>query len=393
MTHGDGAIDLSVLHSWASPLDVFEYLPAGWRNYIAEHMPRQWHDHMLGNAPRPPGRLVSSPMSSDLAYHNPLGDYLPGSMPDDAYAAGSDLELLRQQHLDAAGIRLALLCHGPGMLVPAIPVPRLTAELTRAINDWTVDRWLEADSRLLGTVLVPTQLPDVAAAEIRRVGSHPRMAAVLLAANPLGKPFGHPIYEPIHAAAEETGLSLVISAGGDQTMETSTYPAAGGLPGTFAEFRALAPQALMTHAASLIAQGVLHRWRSISCLLLGGGVTWMTPWLWRFDTDYKAFRQSALWLKSRPSEVFCERFLVGTHPFRLGAAVERLAAYLQVDHDLAGVVCYASGYPDRDYYSPEVVAAALPQEWESKVLRENALRFLHQVPEDVTANAAAQPAA
>src|SRR4029077_645445 len=101
-------------------------------------------------------------------------------------AAGSDYPLMRRQHLDPAGVEAALLCHGTGMLVPTLGVPRLTVEFARAINDWTIDRWVPADTRLHATILVPTQVPELAAEEIRRVGRRDRMAAVLLGANGLG---------------------------------------------------------------------------------------------------------------------------------------------------------------------------------------------------------------
>jgi hypothetical protein len=203
------------------------------------------------------------------------------------------------------------------------------------------------------------------------------MAAVLLCANGLARPFGHPAYAPIFEAASELDLPIVIQPGGDQTVETASYPAGGGVPGTFAEFRTLAPQSLMTHAASLIGQGVMFRHPNLRFLLLGGGVTWVTPFLWRFDTDFKAFRHDMLWLKSMPSEVFREFFYVGTWPLNdANAGGSRLADYLEVDHDLGELICYASGYPDSEFADPEAVAHALPPEWRSKVLTSNPLRFL-----------------
>ena len=104
-----------------------------------------------------------------------------------------------------------------------------------------------ADPRLLGTILVPTQVPDAAAAEIRRVGANDRMAAVLLTVCGLARPFGHPCYAPIFEAAHELDLPVVIRTGTNQTIDAHV-PAAGGVPSTFTESRALAPQELMTHA-------------------------------------------------------------------------------------------------------------------------------------------------
>jgi predicted TIM-barrel fold metal-dependent hydrolase len=369
-------IDCSVLHSWASPLDVFAYLPSGWREYASAHMAPAWGRYLAGEAELPPGKPGGTPLALDIAYYNPNGDYLDDAMPADSAPAGSDVALVQRHHLDANGIDLALLCHGSGALVPSHGVARLSVELTRAINDFTIDRWLNVDDRFRGAVLVPTQVPEAAAEEIRRVGGHERMSAVLLGANGLGKPFGHPAYLPIFEAAHEFDLPVVIHAGGDQGMETATSPAAAGAPATYTEFRVLAPQALMTHAASLIGQGVMDRYPSLRFLLLGGSVGWITPFLWRFDTDYKAFRHDVLWLKRFPSEVFHECFFVGTGALEFSAAGDRFSSYLEIDHQLGDVICYASEYPDREFASPGFTASLLPAAWESNVLGENAQRFL-----------------
>jgi len=105
----------------------------------------------------------------------------------------------------------------------------------------------------------------------------------------------------------------------------------------------------------------MHRYRGLRFLVLGGGIGWITPWLWHLDTNYKAFRYDALWLGSTaPSTVFKRHFMVGTHPLNYRAEAERLAAYLAIDPDLADMVCYASGYPDWDSRAPGEALALLP---------------------------------
>lgn len=373
----NGVVDCGILHSWKSPLDVFEYLPQGWREYALTHIAPSWREYALGRGEKPAG-APQTPLSLDHAYNNPFGDFVPGSVPAGAVAGGSDLDLMREQHLDPNGIQLALLTHGLGAIIPGHGVVKLSVELVRAINNWTIDRWLGLDDRLLGTILAPTQVPELAAAEIRRVGAHDRMAAVLLTVSGLGRPFGHPSYDPIFEAAHELELPIVIQSGGDQTMETATYPTAAGVPGTYTEFRALGGQALMSHAGSIIGQGVMHRYPSLRFMLLSGGVAWVTPWLWKFDENFRAFRHDMLFMKGTPSEAFRDYFFVGTFPFQHKAAGDSLGRYLKADpeHQLGDVICYSSGYPDRESVGPETVASALPEEWRSKVLSENPLRFL-----------------
>ena len=50
--------------------------------------------------------------------------------------------MLAEQHLDPARIGAAMLCHGigTGAFVAGHAVVKLSVELTRAINDYTIDR-------------------------------------------------------------------------------------------------------------------------------------------------------------------------------------------------------------------------------------------------------------
>jgi hypothetical protein len=201
------------------------------------------------------------------------------------------------------------------------------------------------------------------------------MVAVLMGANGLGKPFGHPAYHPIYEAAAELGLRVIISAGGDELRESATYPAAGGTIATYAEFRTLAPQALMTHSASIIGQGVMDHYQDLRFLLLGGSAAWITPFLWRLDTEFKAFRHDMLWLKELPSELFKRSFMVGTHPFMFAGEKAQLERYWGVDEELRDVICYASGYPDSECTIPADVSSMFPPGWMSSVLGQNALSF------------------
>jgi predicted TIM-barrel fold metal-dependent hydrolase len=367
---GAGIIDCCVAHAWRGETEVFEYLSPGWREYVAAHVPRDWHDYMAGYGDRPAGPLVS-PMSVRAPYRNPAGAYLPGGPVDRPGA-------LRERYLDAEGVSSALLCHDAGTLIPTLATARAATAFVRALNDWTRERWLDGHPELSGTILVPTQVPDAAAAEIRRMAADDRFGAVLLAGNGLGKPFGHPVYEPIHQAAAEVGLPVVIRAGGDALVEAPAYPVAGGMPGTEVEFRVLASQVLMTHTVSLIAQGVIGRYPALRFLLLGGGVGWITPFLWRMDAEFRAFRHDALWMEDTPSAYFADRFRVGTSPFVV-APSGRLREYLAVDPRLAGVLCYASGFPDREATTPEKVREVLPEGWAAGVLHDNAAGLLGRV--------------
>ncbi len=339
-----------------------EYLSDGWRSYLGR--PGLLPDGggvlpLLGQFQAPDGRPLGS-------YVDPFGDR-EGAATEPLTAAS-----LAATHLDPHGIDRALLAHDAGALAMALPNPHLAAEIARAVNDRTVARWLDADARLTGAVLVPSQLPDVAADEVRRAGAHPRMGAVLLAANGLDKPFGHPVYHPIYAAAEELGLTVVVVAGANAMPEQLSQTAAGGEPATFAEYDALAGQAAMTHLVSLVAQGVFEKHPALTVLFLGCGVTWIAPLLWRFDSEYKALRREAPWMRRSPSEYLRDHVRVGTHPLEPVPERERLCSYLEAFDGLERVLCFSSGFPRRGYDRPAEALDRLPVAWRERVAGANA---------------------
>src|SRR5260221_945399 len=142
-----------------------------------------------------------------------------------------DFETLKVQVLDGGDLDRVVLGYDDGLLGTAYPSRYAAAAMVRAANDWTVEQWLSRDPRLFGLVLVSTEQPEVAAAEIRRVGANERMVGVALGANTLGRLFGDPIYSPIHQAAAEIGLPLVIQMGADAATDLAVRPVAGGFPG------------------------------------------------------------------------------------------------------------------------------------------------------------------
>ncbi len=200
----DITIDVDVHHTWASDTIIAGYMPEEWKPYFAGGLPAAAYGRY--------GR-----------YHPPHlrfpqvtgGAMRPEATPPGGGPAGSHYETLRDQHLDAHGIDRALLTWGYG-LHPGLLHGAASVVLCRATNDYLIDYWLR-DERLYGTMAVPMGVPDEAAKEIRRIGAHPRIAAVLMAANPFNKPLGHPVYHPIFAAALDQGLAIVTHVGSDST--------------------------------------------------------------------------------------------------------------------------------------------------------------------------------
>jgi predicted TIM-barrel fold metal-dependent hydrolase len=347
-------VDVCVHHEWATQAEVMEYMSSDWQEYI-------------GRPGSLPGGRGARPLLLAFPWYHPQG-----GLPPERRGAASDPAEMRAQLLDAGSVDRCVLSYRAAMYTPAMTNPHLAHEIARAANDWTIDRWLSADPRFHGLVLAPNQMPERAAEEIRRVGEHPQMVGVLMAGNGIGKPFGHPLCLPIYEAAAELGLPVVIHAGGDAVPDATTQTAAGGLPATFGEYRALAAQSLMTHLVSLVGQGVFERLPELRVVFAGAGVAWIPSLLWRFDTNYKGFRRETPWVKEHPSAYFRRHARVATFPLDAPQDRAGLIRSLEAFRGLEDVLCYGSGFPDRDSDLADEVRDALPEDWRRRVMHDNA---------------------
>ncbi len=352
-------IDGCVHVDWTTQKEVVEYLPDGWKEYI-------------GSSEGQPLGLSARPIAPVNPFHDPDGDVIPGSSATgfpgptgvtESAAAAAD-----------RGVAAAVLCPSNGLYVPSDNNAFLSLAVTAAVNDWLIDRWLGEDTPHWGSILTPNHLPEQAAAEIRRVGAHPRMAQVLLSGNALGKPLGHPIYHPIYEAAAELGLPIAIHIGLDAPPDTPSYVTAGGPPATYSEYRVLGAQALMTHVVSIMGQGVLTRFPDLRFLLIGGGIGWI-PWsLWRDDMLLSAWGRDIPWLDRRPSELFRERFRVSTHQLELRTP-RFLEKTIESYEGFGEILCFASAYPDRESFGPDDLERVLPAGWTERIVHDTPLEL------------------
>lgn len=338
-------VDACMHVAWASEADIAARMPDEWQEYV-------------GRAGTLPGGYGARPIHLSSPYHFP-GGLKPVDPGDAALEVPEELDR-------------AVLLQTPGIFLAAEPNPHLGSAVARAANDWLIERWLDDDRRLHGAVVVAGQTPAEAADEIRRAGAHPRMVGVLMGASGLDRGFGHPIYAPIHEAAAELGLPLIVHAQGSAVLDSVLRATAAGPAATFAEQTVLGAHALMTHLTSLISHGVFERHRSLQLLLVGGGMSWLPGFLWRFDADYKGMRRETPWVRRMPSEYVREHVRLTTYPLDTETQPEGLAAVLGTYEGMEDVLCYASGRPAPDTCAADAVLRVLPPVWHQKVMAENA---------------------
>jgi predicted TIM-barrel fold metal-dependent hydrolase len=253
--------------------------------------------------------------------------------------------------------------------------------LARACNEWSIERWLSRDPRLLSSIMVGSQLPDLAAAEVRRHAGNPRMVQVMLVDNPFGYGFGHPVFHPIYAAAEETGKPVAIHGGaGGWANPPST---GGGSVNTYFETHVLWPQAIQTHLVSFIAHGVFEKYPRLRLVLVEAGSAWIPSLLWRFDVEYKGLRREVPWLKRLPSEYFAEHVWVSTQPLEMSPKREHVIELLRTMR-LEDKLVYSSDYPHWDADEIDYLSTRLPSEWHDRVFFQNACRLYGWKVEDLS---------
>jgi predicted TIM-barrel fold metal-dependent hydrolase len=351
-------IDVDVHHRWKSDAELLGYLAPHWRDLMV-------HEH--GNWP------IDAP-NAPLFHHVGGSQKRRDSYPE-VGPPGSDYELLCEQWLDPYPVELALFTFDIGTS-SGLPNPYLSTALCQAANDWAIDQWLSrGDPRLGGAILVPTQLPNDGADEIRRLGEDERFVAALLVHNGLGEPFGHPVYHPIYAAAAECGLPIVIHLGGDSWTHT-THMSAGGMPTSRFEYHTVANHGAMLHLASFITHGVFERFPSLRLLVVETGVAWV-PWLfWGLDGQYASLRRESQFVRRLPSEYLRDHVKISTQPLEDPPRHAQLIQLLEAFGGMEDILAFSSDYPHWDADDPRYISRVIPPAWARKVFYENAASVL-----------------
>jgi predicted TIM-barrel fold metal-dependent hydrolase len=305
-----------------------------------------------------------------------VGSAYPKSQPEanrrDAWPkdgpAGSDLDLMRTQHLDPNNVTLGLL--NPLGAGSDFRHPGLGTAYAHAINEWQVNYWTSKEPRLKASVVVQYSLAEAAAREIESRAYDPNFYHVLMLSR-TGDPLGHQRYWPIFEAAEAAGFPIGVHAFGD-----SGYPAtSGGWPSFYFE-------EMFGHAAScqglvsgLVLEGVFERFPKLRVVVIEAGVAWLASLMWRLDTHWKKLKSDVPHLKRPPSEYIRENVWITTQPIEEPTPREHMIETLEwIGWNR---VCFASDYPHWDFDDPMF---ALPL---NKLTQDQRERYLHRNAEEL----------
>ncbi|TVP78484.1 MAG: amidohydrolase [Puniceicoccaceae bacterium] len=334
-------IDCDVHQTWADPNELYKRLPVG---------------------------MQQAKLSIPSGTHGSPVGVMRGDTKPDQGGPGSSPELMISQHVEPFGIEKVVLT-GSGVLGLGVhPNVHFATAMARAYNDALVETWLAGDPRFFGSLIVAPQDPVAAAAEIRRMGNHPRIVQVLMTSS-TRIPYGQKIYWPIYEAAEEMGLPVAVHPGAEGRGIANDF--ATGQPSSYCEWHTNIPQNYMGQVVSLILEGVFERFPKLKFVCVEGGLAWIPHVMWRLDKNWKALRSSVPWVKRLPSEYLVEHVRFTTQPIEEPENPDHIRQILEMIH-ADKTVMFSSDYPHWDNDSPKHAFPKLDDALAARIFHGNA---------------------
>ncbi len=311
-------------------------------NGLAELRPfieARWYQHLqtYGSRKRHGANFEPYPKAAPRAMRR-------DAWPESGATPGSDLDLIRRQHLDLNGVDVGIM--GPlGPSGQGEINPDLSAAMARAINEWQIHVMSRPEPRLKSSVVVPFEDARASVAEIERLGADPAIAQVFMLTRSQ-EPLGNRRYWPIYEAAAAHGLPVamhVFGAGGH------AYTGAGW-PSYYIEEGSGHSTSCQTVVTSLVMEGVFERIPALKVIIVEGGFGWLPALSWRLDRLFETMRDEVPHLTRKPSEYIREHIWLTTQPMEEPMDRQHLADV--VSWVGADRLLFASDYPHWDFDDP-----------------------------------------
>jgi len=333
-----------------------------WRNLeeIAAYLKEPWRSRVLR------GRIVHP----HNGYPNPIATWRRDAMPPTGGSPGSDPHFTVEDLIERHNMDYAVLVYESGQLIISnMANPDAAVALASAYNDWLIDRWFSVDQRFLGSIMVATQTPELAAQEIDRVAGHPQFVQVILGSG-ARFPYGQRYYHPIYAAAERNNLPVAIhpfTEGGG----IAGPPTAVGYPSYYIELNTCVIHSLQAHLVSMICEGVFEKFPRFKLVVIEGGISWVPGLLWRLDKNWKTLRSEVPWVRHRPSEYVTEHVRFTTQPLEEPDNPNHLVQLFDM-FPADRVLMFSSDYPHWDSDDPTRILPGISADLKQRIFAENA---------------------
>jgi predicted TIM-barrel fold metal-dependent hydrolase len=336
-------------------VDVHPILAEG-LEILLPYLPKRWKDILVGMPP--------TPTPSGLGYPFPFGEAtLTGdATPPDGGPPGSDPAYMSRDFFDRYGVDIGqLILLETVASTSYFPDPEMAAAMMSAFNDWLIDHWLE-DKRMRLAMNVSSADPELAAAEIRRVGKHSQVCSVAI--NPtLEHHFGSRYFYPVFDAAVDLGLPIMTHGGGPVVMAAETY----------VESRVNVALGGWLNVNNLVMQGTFERYPTLKVMFVECGFSWIVPLLWRMDAGWRRNRFEIPWVKRWPSEYVRDHIRLATQPVDDDPDATELYRQIETEKSyLSEILVYSSDYPHWDNDRPGAVLNKLTEATKEKIFSTNA---------------------
>lgn len=337
-----GGIDCDIHPAVPNLKALLPYLSDHWRDMVSQ---RGMHD--LESIAYP----ANSPLTSRPDWR------LPSGKP------GSDLDRLRADALVPFGTSLAICncLYGVQLLFSE----DMAAGFARAVNAWMVKEWLDKESRLRASIVVPVQNPEMAAEEIDRCASDKRFVQVLMLV--MGDmPLGRRHYWPIYEAAQRHGLPVGIHAGSAYRHPVTPV----GWPSYYTEDYAAQATAFQSALTSLICEGVFTKFPDLRVVLMESGFTWLPAHLWRLTKYWRGLRMEIPWVDRSPTEIVRSNVRLTLQP--VDGPPDPAQFQLLLDHlDSDELLLFSTDYPHWQFDGDRVLPEGLPDDLVRKIMVDN----------------------
>ena len=327
---------------------------------LKPYLAKRWCDHM---------DTYGDPHNGPYAKIYGFPRYIPGtarrdSWPEGGGLPGSDLDLMRRQHLDRNNITTGIL-EPIGFGYTARNLDYGVA-LCSAVNDWQIDEFVSKEPRLRGSIVIAQEDTAAAVQEIEKRAPNMSYSQIGLPSLTL-EPLGRKRYWPIYEAAAKHGLPIGIHVGGPTGSRT-----AGGWPAYYNEEHMALVASMQTQVTSLVLEGVCEHFPDLRFIIIEGGLAWSVPLRDRLDKLWPRMASEVPHVKRPPSEYIKKNFYFSTQPVE---EPERPDALAEIFEDVGwDRIMYASDYPHWDYDDPKYAfKGAMPDEKMKMVFRKNAL--------------------
>ena len=342
-------IDADV-HNWLHGPDLTPFMSAYWADWVK--------DKGMGV----PGSAFGSPLDVLRSDARPPA----GGMP------GSDPHYLAEHHLDKFGIDIAVLT-GSGILGLSLqPDTDWANAVAGAYNDALAVKWLDADARYRGSIVINHSDPIWSAGEIDRIAKDKRFVQVLMASGS-NRLFGQKFFHPIYEAAERNCLPVAIHPG-TEGVGNSGAPTPAGYPSRYMEWHNILPINYMATVNSLVCEGVFEKFPALKFVALEGGIAWLPHLMWRMDKNYKGLRSTTPWLKKLPSQYIREHIRLTTQPIEEPENPQHILQIFEM-MDAKNTVMFSSDYPHWDFDNPKMALPPLKGELKENILWRNAAKL------------------